>query len=183
MSFLFRMRATPSPSSTYHPMMPDTPEIYQVNNQGMGIICRALSASKVLDADCECPSFDATLPEWLKPRRVDEIMDALECGDEPDPPMTDEEKQAIDEAQLAQERLLETTSPKPGMVPAFKFGSNDGWVVTANECKSIGLAMERLLADDQLLNSVCPAGDSRSLLVDWRNYVHVAEETGGFTVQ
>jgi hypothetical protein len=176
------MRSKPSPSATYEPMLADSPELYQVNNRGMDLIYGALSVAKVLDEDCKRPDFDATLPGWLSPTRVDEIMDALESDEEPDPPMTAQEKDAIKEAEAAQEVLLEIRSPKQGMVPAFKFGSNDGWVVTVDECAIICAAIERILADDQQETAACPTDEARALLEHWLHYVRVAQKTGGFTV-
>jgi hypothetical protein len=163
-------------------MLASATELYQVNNRGMDIIYRALFAAKILDEDCKRPNFDATFPGWLSPSRVDDIMDALESDEEPDPPMTEREREAIREAQAAQEALLETRSPKPAMVPAFKFGSNDGWVVTADECAIIGSAIEHMLADEQQLTNACPTDESRALLENWLQYVRVAQGTGGFTV-
>jgi hypothetical protein len=109
-------------------------------------------------------------------------MDSLESGEEPDPPMTEEEREAMREAEAAQEVLLETRSPNTAMVPAFKFGSNDGWVITADECAIIGSAIERMLAHEQERMKACPTDEARALLEDWLRYVRVAEETGGFTV-
>lgn len=176
------MRAKPSPCATYQPMLADAPELYQVNNRGLDVIYRALSVAKVLDEDCERPNFDATFPDWLPPERVDDIIDALESGDEPDPPITDEEQGAIEQAQAAQQTLLETRSPKQGMLPAFKFGSNDGWVVSVEECAMICSAIERMLADHQLRSAACPTDDARTLIQNWAQYVLVAQQTGGFTV-
>jgi hypothetical protein len=182
MSFHFQMRAKPQPAASYKPMLADAPEMYQVNNYGMELICRALSVANILDENCESPDFDATLPDWLSPERVDEITDALEFGDEPDPPMTEKERNAIQEAETAQQALLETRSPNSGKLPAFKFGSNDGWVVTAEECAIICSAIERILTNDHQRKSACPTDEARTLIENWWQYVSVAQGTGGFTV-
>jgi hypothetical protein len=182
MSFDFRMRSQPSPSVAYQPMLADVPALYQVNNRGMDMIYRALSVAKILDEECKRPDFDATFPDWFSPSRVDDIMDALESDEEPDPPMTAEEKEAVKQAEVSQEALLETRSPKQGMVPAFKFGSNDGWVVTDEECAIVCTALERMLADDQQRTSACPTDEARALIEHWLEYVRVAQGTGGFAV-
>ena len=182
MSFHFRMRGTPGSSAEYEPMLPEAPEIYQVNNFGLDTIYRALSTAQVLDERSEPPNFDATLPDWLSPERVDEIMDALDFGDDPDPPVTEEEQTAIREAQVAQQSLLEVTSPHPGQIPAFKFGSNDGWVITADECVIISTALKRVLGERELFNNACPTDESRTLLIQFGQYVQAAGATGGFVV-
>lgn len=182
MSFSFRMINPPEADPSYKPLVADAPDYYQVNSIGMEILYTIMSAGSMLDEDCEPPNFDEALPEWMDEERVEEVMDALELGDAPDPPLTNKEREAIAQARLAQKILLQVQSPTSGRVPAFKFGSNDGWVITPKECAIITSEAARIRADPELLSRVCPTGERRLLLESWAEFVRVAETADGLTV-
>lgn len=182
MSFSFRMISPPQPDASYTPLIADAPEYYQVNNNGMDILYSVMTTASVLDEDCEPPDFDETLPDWMDEERVEDIMDALEFGDEPDPPLTEKEREAIEQARNAQETLLQTSSPNQGQVPAFKFCSNDGWVVNAAECKAIHSAIVSLKEDPEALATACQTNEAKAVVESWGEFVRVAETVGGFTV-
>lgn len=182
MSFSFHMLNQPAPDPTYKPLVPDAPDYYQVNHHGMKILWNILSAGSLLDEECEMPDFDSTIPEWMDQDRLEEIMDAIEFGDEPDPPMTDEEREAIEAAKQAQDSLVRIQSPHPGKIPAFKFGSNDGWMVSPEECHAINSVISSIKSNPDKLSEVCPTDESKAVLESWGEFVRIAETAGGFIV-
>lgn len=182
MSFTFRMVHPPADDADYQPQVGDAPDCYQVNNQGVRILDNAMSAAGLLDEECESPDFDATIPDGIDEERFEQIVDALEFGDEPDPPLTDVERRAIEQARKDQELLLAVQSPNSGHSPGFKFGSNDGWIITPEECAAIGVAMAELMADPDQLAEICPTDESKAVIESWCEFVRVAGPAGGFVV-
>ncbi|MCA9099426.1 MAG: hypothetical protein KDA36_13610, partial [Planctomycetaceae bacterium] len=89
---------------------------------------------------------------------------------------------AIEQAKKSQDLLLRTESSTPGKIPGFKFGSNDGWVITPAECRAINSAIARIKSDPDRLFEVCTTEEAKSVLESWGEFVRVSETVGGFTV-
>ncbi len=81
----------------------------------------------------------------------------------------------------------------PGRVPDFKFGSNDGWIVTADEARDIADGLFRLLADNwgailHALSQLSIVGelseeDARTWTQSWARYNDLAAGHGGYVVE
>ncbi len=75
-------------------------------------------------------------------------------------------------------KAIRITSPESGLVPLAKFGSNDGWWVTEEECETLVEAMDRYLADAPEKMEE----DTREFFAEFRDYCRKAIDLGGFHV-
>lgn len=112
------------------------------------------------------------------------------------PPFPDADLNSLEEEEayaLKVEPILRTRSPKEGQVPAFKFSSNDGWIVCPDECRCVAMFLNRKgqASVDQLVGKVTSWGDPYiSDIQAWRKNVEdfatfctrAAEEGDGFRV-
>ncbi len=91
--------------------------------------------------------------------------------DAPDPQDASEEARAV-------------RSPYPEAVPAFKFGSNDAWIVTPDECTIVATALERVVGDTKA--HLQPSPDEQmglNLLERFARFNRTAAAHGGYVVQ
>ncbi len=109
------------------------------------------------------PDLDSALsvlaPEWpswppkdVPPERV-KILHRAMSGKGDDHELTPKERAAVKSMLRRAEEIRATRSRKRGMVPAFKFRTNDGWLVVPEECSAIARA----------LRSFAPGIDARKM--------------------
>jgi hypothetical protein len=141
---------------------------FHLNWGGMGRVCELLYVARVL-------------VDVLQPEPFPEHFYA----DDDNRTLTDEAK-----------ALLSTGSGIEGTVPSFKFGSNDGWIVTPVECGIIARAL-RMRGPQPDTSYALPPGDimvvsgqimftRTATATDWvqnfAEYCAFAAEHGGFEV-
>lgn len=80
-------------------------------------------------------------------------------------PMTDADRRALDE-------VLSWHGPEVPGIPAHKFGTNDGWIVTPAECE----------AALQLAEKWPPPAENPEVWKRWLDYLSRAREHQGFEV-
>lgn len=120
------------------------------------VIFNALST-----ADALCDRDPPPEPPWpaagstLTAERA-EALHAHFAGEEPiDPKASSAEKREYAAYRKAREKWLATRSPQKGKVPAYKFQSNDGWIVDAKESALVAEAITSVLDDDDQFELLC----------------------------
>lgn len=180
----------------YTPQDRDRPERFQCANRVMRDMVDVMTAAGVLDigeAHRELPQWP---PEGISPARIKALgaelfMEGANCHvvfTYPREPSAREAPLFDDWAERTAETLCRP-SASPGRVPACKFQSHSGWMVTPAECRWIAEALERemvrqpaaLLAP--LLASKWPATKAGQWIRDWTAYHRVAQAHGGYRVR
>jgi hypothetical protein len=112
-------------------------------------------------ADVLCQRDPPEEPAWpaagsaIAPERA-EALHAHYAGEEPiEPAPTAVEKREYQAYCELRARWLGVRSPTKGRVPAFKFSSNDGWIVDAEEAAIIAEAVASVLADEDQFELLC----------------------------
>ncbi len=139
-------------------------DYFRANIWGMQILRAAMKAVDVLDLETEAPAF-------VKADGAEESEDDGEKWQE------------------ANAHVLAFSSPEPNKVPIVKFCSNDGWVVTAEECKIIGDALatidKPIVYTDGWDNkevSIFKDADDWQFIKNFGEFCLHASSHGGFTV-
>jgi hypothetical protein len=105
----------------------DAPDYFRLNIWGMATMRAIMARSGVmLSADCVWPEHPGD-----------------EHFDDDGEPLTPKGRAFRD----AVEAVLRQ-SPEQGKVPFFKFGSNDGWVITPEECRALAAGLRAVVNGD-----------------------------------
>jgi hypothetical protein len=178
----------------YEPLNPEYPDLYDLTFEGMREVAAAMSVAFLLDEKTPAPQ----LPRWgdvgLSPERGQELFELFVYRPKPgqqtlDDVLTPEERPAFIEYLARFEAATGQPAP-PGQALGYKFRTNDGWLVTPDECRVIAHGLDEDLADhrDDLIRGLRHRGYSRTLdtvrdlLVWWAQYNRVAADHGGYGV-
>ncbi len=183
MGYDFRMRRTPTRQvwADVRTIGRFPPGTLSYNLAGMAV--QRWVMIRVL-ADDPAPDFPA------RPEHVD-LQDAV-GESEVYEKLNAIDKATVDRVRAAEAVMLATPSRQPGKVPGFKFGSNDGWIVTPAECAIIAaeLALVPGQIDQRHVDHVNASGrggfgsiaDLRRFVVEWHDYNRVAADHDGYEV-
>lgn len=145
---------------------------FRANIWGMGTLRYTMYLAGVLDEEAEMPQWPER-PKDLKEERDD------------DPRAIELEKQ--------RDATRATRSTDPGKVPIFKFGSNDGWIVTPEESRLIADKVDAMLAkidggepfvltfddkEDFVLDAKKTAPERMKFVKDWAVYNRKCADAG-----
>lgn len=113
----------------------DSPDYFRFNWSGMRVMVTTMVAAGAVTEE-EAPVFPPWPPAGTAADRQDLVRDALF---EPtlEVKLTSAEQIRVRTMRTTRKKLLATHSKKPGKVPAFKFLSNEGWIVAGDECTVI----------------------------------------------
>lgn len=191
MGFDFRVADPPArwPAS-YRPQYADAPEYFRVTHKAMHALRAALTCAGVLDADAHLPSFPPWPPPQMEKQRAMGVEMERDYGTSIEPPSTAGEVALLEEWRKKRGSALERTSNDPAKVPAFKFGSNDGWRVHAEEANAIAASLRAAVAGrpDALVAAMHESGStlSREEALAWvasfADYNALASSHGGYIV-
>ncbi len=136
-------------------------DYFRANIWGMQKLRAAMEEVGVLDWDADYGEF----PSYDPPEDADE--EAEEAYDK------EHEKRC--------EPIKSQGSSKPDMVPGFKFCSNDGWIVTPDECLIIA---KKLLSRSTDNEKTCEdvIEENREFEREFAEYCQHAASQGGFSV-
>lgn len=144
----------------------DGPGVYfRLNIFGMARFCGYMAERGMIFDAGEHPPF---------PDGDYDLVDRLRYPEyhEDEPPLTPEQERAAKELEAANDAVLSWHGPDVPGIPAHKFGSNDGWIVTPAECEAavrIGRGQ--------------PAPDGHEdYWGQWLDYMDRASRAGGFEV-
>ena len=179
----------------YQPPSPKYPDVYDLSIQGMGAIKTAMSVADLLDEATAAPE----LPRWedfgLSVERWEELSDYWVYGSKPGQPTLAEalkphERPAVAEYLTRFEAATGQPAP-PGKALGYKFRTNDGWLVTPDECRVIADGLEAALAKRRakLVRGLQARGYSdhskesvADLLSPWAKYNRIAADHGGYRI-
>ena len=107
---------------------------------------------------------------------------------------TAEEKRILTPIRDQIAEIRGTRSANPTKVPAFKFSTNDGWLVDPEECRLIARALRKAVANSSkffgLFSSFLPSRKESGIskreagqwILNWAAYNEVASKHGGYKV-
>jgi hypothetical protein len=163
---------------------PESPGYHRLNIRAMPLVREMMQVAGALD-DCGEPvtPFPDWPPKGITEERAYELMDP-DPEDPPQPPATKEEQALIDRYRAERDVVLAELG-EDGHVGYWKFCSNDGWLVTPDECRIIAdvltSALERRepLWDDLDITEE----NARDLLLPWIGFNRLAADHGGYRVR
>jgi hypothetical protein len=195
MSFWMQfVRPSTSLPEWYEPPTSDFPDMYDLTIQGMGAIVTAMSVADLLDKETAAPE----LPRWedvgLSTERGQELFDYWVYRPEPGRPtladvLEPHERPAVAEYLARFEAATGQPAP-PERALGYKFRTNDGWLVTPDECLVIADGLDEALTNFRgtLVLELRWRGYSHTeesiadLLSPWAKYNRVAADHGGYRV-
>lgn len=114
----------------------DSPDYFRFNWSGMrAMLITMVAADAVSDSDPP-PKFPTWPPPDLPKDRKELFEEAL-YDEKAEVKLTAAEKTRIRAIRQQFDKVRATRSTKKGKVPAFKFTSNEGWIVASDECAVI----------------------------------------------
>ncbi len=119
----------------------DSPDYYRFNVSGMRVMVLAMVAAGAVSERDKVPEFPAWPPKGTPKDRVDALRDAFWEEASLEVKLTDRERIQLRAVKQQHAKVLATRSARKGMVPAYKFASNEGWIVSPAECAAIALRM------------------------------------------
>src|SRR5262249_6073115 len=149
---------------------------------GMFEVGAAMAVAGVLDEEASSPKLPDWPPRGVSAERADQLSLYLFAPAKLDKVIKPSERRPVADFL---EQFADATgrgSDTPGRVPAYKFRSNDGWLVTPDECRVIADGLDAALAKRRaaLVRGLRSRGYSRTaatvadLLVWWAQYNRVA---------
>lgn len=131
------MNAPPTPAEVQQAGLDkDQPDYFRFNWGGMHAMVMAMVAAGALAEDDKAPA----LPPWPPKGMTADTQARFEAayGDpKAEAKLSPAERTQLRALRATQQRLLATHSKHKGMVPAYKFLSNEGWIVAGDECRTI----------------------------------------------
>jgi hypothetical protein len=179
----------------FEPQYEGQPEYFRFNVFGMQSMRQIMQRAELLDddVDVDWPEFP---PAGWDDERAWTLVEAIEAEraedtDHPDgaleiePPPTLPERVAVTNYLAARDVVRAVRSPDPALVPAVKFSSNDGWLVTPEECLLIAHGLRRAL--DESGPALWEGEDitdheARRWIEQWIAYNLLAADNGGYRV-
>jgi hypothetical protein len=178
----------------YEPVNPDYPDLYSLTFGGMFEVAAGMAAAGLLDEEKAAPTLPRYADVGLGEERGQELFDLFVYRPTPgqrtlDDVLTPEERPAFTEYLARFEAATGQPAP-PGKALAYKFRTNDGWLVTPDECRVIADVLDAALAKRRarLVRGLQARGYSRTresvadLLSPWAKYNRVAADHTGYRI-
>ena len=144
-----------------------------------------MDVAGIFDYDTEFLKGPDWPPPGIKEERAEQLRLLFEPAADDDPVISlIDLKPTYRELRLMQKYFTESDrtnsarSKKQGRVPVFKFGSNDGWIVTPEECLIIAIRLRLYLAEE---SHVEDEGDPEGLEA-FIAFNELAAKYGGYRV-
>jgi hypothetical protein len=174
--------------SDYDALFPDEPGYYRLNHTGMQAMFQIMLRAGILDTEASHGEWPDWPPEGMEVYRADELVEHYLVDIDIMPPPTPEESEKTRLYLARRAEIQATQSPRPGLVPAFKFRSNNQWHVTSPECRIIADGLRRALESDR--TSILPHPEESGLSYDraekyvlqWASFNDFAARHGGYRV-
>jgi hypothetical protein len=132
------MAVAPGPTPGYKPQYDNDPSYYRFRTPAMALMVQVMRSAGVI-SDEPAPEFPPWPPEGVPEDRVALLDQAMGGGDTD--ALTTRERVFLEGMRHRLQAARATPSRAPGKVPAFKFTSNDGWIVSVAECAAIARAV------------------------------------------
>jgi hypothetical protein len=193
---IFMLQKPPANIPGYKPQDEGDPEYWRFNAGGMAGMLRIMIKARIADRNFAAPPLSDWPPKGvLSEERAEELADWAWWGEMPGKPPTESEMQRLQPWRDALERWRRTPSTEPGRVPAFKFCTNDGWIVTPEECTIIANGLEAGVTRSRRVlgrfrgivpsprRSGIPRDEAAQWILQWAGYNRAAAQLGGYSVR
>jgi hypothetical protein len=193
---MFMLRNPEAATPGYEAQDEGQPEYWRFNSAGMAGMLEIMGKAKVVDDNTTAPPMSDWPPRgMLSEERAEELADWAWWAEEAEKPPTDSEIQRLKPWLDELDRWRRTPSSQKGRVPAFKFRTNDGWIVTPEECTIIADGLQSGVDRSKgllgRLTGIVPAprrsGISREeaakWILQWAGYNRAAARFGGYSVR
>ena len=193
---IFMLQKPERATAGYEPQDEEQPEYWRFNASGMAGMLEVMLKAGVVDRNFAAPPMsDWPPPGMLSDVRAEELAEWAWWGETPEKPPSDSEMQRLQPWLDELERWRRTPSAQPERVPAFKFCTNDGWIVTPDECTRIASGLEAGVARSSgLLGRIFGVLPSRrrsgmsheeaaQWVLQWAGYNRAAAQFGGYSVR
>lgn len=168
----------------------DRPGYYRFNVWGMGVTVGALEWADAIHHGDAPPIPELEVP-GLDEERIHAAIEFIQAeqdddGDDADEPPTEAELAAARAYLRAHEEAVSASSLQEGRVGAFKFQSNDGWLVTPEECREIARKLRAsadVIASDYFPDAGVARADGERWVLGFARYNEIAAEHGGYRVR
>lgn len=185
------VRAPASVDEDELPNSSGVPGYYRFNNWGMRMTVGALEWADAIHGGA-APPFPEFPPAGLDVDRAYAALDRLSVApddetfdeDGGDPP-TDAEIEAVRIYKAARDRVAATPSIVDDRIGGYKFASNDGWLITPDECRIVARRLRErvdMIARDFFPDAGVSEADGRRWLLGFARYNELAAEHGGYRV-
>lgn len=185
------VRAPASVDEEELPNSSGVPGYYRFNNWGMRMTVGALEWADAIHGGA-APRFPDFPPPGVDVDRAYAALDRLSVApgdetydeDEGDPP-TDAELDAVRTYKIARDLIAAKPSIVDDQVGAYKFASNDGWLITPDECRILARRLRAsvdMIAEQFFPDAGVSAEDGRRWLLGFARYNELAAEHGGYRV-
>ena len=168
-----------SPSKPVPGLDPDDPGYIRFGGGSMSGMAQLMYTAQVLDDDVDGPDLPDWSPSGLDEARAEELHDHFMNNVRITPEPTAEEVARFQDYCRAREEVVATRSEIPGRVPAFKFLSNEDWLVCPEECRIIANGLDRFIAVNERRLKADIDWDGVRL---WATFNRVAISHGGYRV-
>jgi hypothetical protein len=184
----YDLRMVRKPAATpagFEPLYEGQPDYWRFNTAGMQAMRQILLNAGMMDGELS-PEWPTFPPEGWDHERAYSLLDALENGDTVDGAApTLQEQEVVLAFMTESSRVREVRSASPGLVPICKFCSNDGWLVTPDECSILARGLRAAI---ESLGSELWAGEAigeeeaRSWILKFAAWNELAAAHGGYRV-
>jgi len=172
----------------YKPMFPDEPRSYQLNVFGMAAILQVMTLAGIIDSEASHAEWPRWPPEGMSEKRANALADHVFRQARLFPPATRREREIVTLLGAESDAIRTSRTPRSGLVPAFKFRSNAGWLVHPDECLLIANRLREALESSPL--SILPDpersgisyDEAKARVLDWVAYNEFAAINGGYQV-
>jgi len=177
----------------YEPQFEEDPRYWRFVSVGMRGMLELMHKAGVIDTNLSSPEFPWP-PEGFAEERVAEIEEWVFQDSEPEAEPTDDEKKVLRPLRKQVAQIRGTRSRNPELVPAFKFQTNDGWIIDEEECLLIADALRDAVARSRkfmgLFSSFLPSKEETGIskkeaaewILNWAAYNELASRHGGYKV-
>jgi hypothetical protein len=183
--FDFKMVRTPASADEAElPNSGGVPGYYRFNTRGMAMTMGVFEWADVLHWEGR-PTLPTLASSGMHDDRARAAIAAVRGHGDPDERLTDAELAAARELLRAHDEAVSRDSLRDGRVGAWKFASNDGWLVTPDECRAIAARLRahaEVIASDFFPDAGIPYKDGLKWVLGFARYNEIAAEHGGYRV-
>ncbi|MCY1057618.1 hypothetical protein [Nannocystis sp. SCPEA4] len=185
----FDLQMVRTPAAADEAELPNSSGIagyYRFNVWGMNMTVGALEWADAIHYKSAPPIPEPEL-NGIDEDRLFETIEALR-GEAPETaaPPTEAEVRAARAYVQAHEDSVSASSLVDGRVGAYKFQTNDGWLVTPEECVVLARKLRQhaeLIARDYFPDAGVKQDDGRRWILGFARYNEIAAEHGGYRVR
>ncbi len=183
----YDLKMVKTPASADERELPNSsgiPGYYRFNGWGMRMTLGVLEWADAIHyaAAPERPAFP---PAGFSVEPMEAAILALRGEPQPGPGPTDAELAAAREYLRAHEQSVSGSTLQDGRLATYKFESNEGWLVTPEECLALAKRLRdkaEVIAREFFTDAGLTADDGRRWVLGFARYNEIAAEHGGYRV-